>query len=109
MPKVERLLVAEDIRARYKEINAFERELADGGVTVVKCFLHISPEVQQERLLARLDDPSKHWKYNPADIDVRSKWDEYQEAYTGLAAADTVRQRPGTSSRRTASGTGTGR
>lgn len=81
VPKVERLLTAAEIRGRYKEINAFERELADGGVTVVKCFLNISPEVQKERLLARLDDPKKHWKYNPADIDSRSKWSKYQDAY----------------------------
>jgi PPK2 family polyphosphate:nucleotide phosphotransferase len=82
VPKVERLLSTAEIRVRYKEINAFERELADSGTTVVKCFLHISPEVQKERLLARLDDPRKHWKYNPADIDVRSKWSKYQDAYT---------------------------
>ncbi|SDG85965.1 polyphosphate:nucleotide phosphotransferase, PPK2 family [Lentzea fradiae] len=82
VPKVERLLSAAELRGRYKEINAFERELADTGVTLVKCFLHISPEVQKERLLARLDDPRKNWKYNPADIDVRSKWSKYQEAYT---------------------------
>ncbi|WP_093605344.1 PPK2 family polyphosphate kinase [Lentzea waywayandensis] len=81
VPKVERLLTAAEIRGRYKEINAFEKELADGGVTVVKCFLNISPEVQKERLLARLDDPQKHWKYNPADIDSRSKWSRYQDAY----------------------------
>lgn len=82
VPKVEKLLTASEIRARYREINAFEQELADSGVTVIKCFLHISPEVQKERLLARLDDPKKHWKYNPADIDVRSKWSKYQDAYT---------------------------
>ncbi|GLY54553.1 PPK2 family polyphosphate kinase [Lentzea sp. NBRC 102530] len=82
VPKVERLLTAAEIRGRYKEINAFEKELADSGTTVVKCFLHISPEVQKERLLARLDDPRKNWKYNPADIDVRSKWSKYQDAYT---------------------------
>ncbi|GGN04599.1 polyphosphate--nucleotide phosphotransferase [Lentzea pudingi] len=82
VPKVERLLTAAELRGRYKEINAFERELADSGVTLIKCFLHISPEVQKERLLARLDDPRKNWKYNPADIDVRSKWSKYQDAYT---------------------------
>jgi PPK2 family polyphosphate:nucleotide phosphotransferase len=82
VPKVERLLTTAEIKKRYKEINAFEKELADDGTTVIKCFLHISPEVQKERLLARLDDPRKNWKYNPADIDVRSKWSRYQEAYT---------------------------
>ena len=66
---------------RYAMINAFERELARNGVTVVKCFMHVSKHVQRERLLARLDDPTKYWKYNPADVDERGRWDEYQTAY----------------------------
>ena len=43
--------------------------------------LHISPEEQKERLLARLDDPTKHWKYNPGDVDERALWPAYREAY----------------------------
>jgi polyphosphate kinase 2 (PPK2 family) len=43
--------------------------------------LHISPAEQKERLLARLDDPTKHWKYNPGDVDERARWDDYQQAY----------------------------
>ncbi|HEX7308575.1 PPK2 family polyphosphate kinase [Lentzea sp.] len=82
VPKVERLITAAELRGRYREINAFERELTESGTTLIKCFLHISPEVQKERLLARLDDPRKNWKYNPSDIDVRSKWSKYQDAYT---------------------------
>jgi len=75
-------LVPEDVwRGRYAEINAFEAGLAEQGVTVVKCMLHISPDEQAERLLARLDDPCKHWKYNPADLDGRAKWSRYQQAY----------------------------
>ncbi|MEP6981378.1 MAG: polyphosphate kinase 2 family protein [Nakamurella sp.] len=66
---------------RYAQINAFERKVARSGVIIVKCFLHVSYEVQGERLEARLDDPSKHWKFNPADIDERAYWDAYQEAY----------------------------
>ena len=53
------------VARRYDAINRFEAELAAGGTQIVKCFLHISPEEQRERLLARLDDPTKHWKYNP--------------------------------------------
>ena len=60
--------------ARYAAIRDFEAELAANGVTIVKCMLHISPEEQQERLLARLDDPAKRWKYNPGDVDVRARW-----------------------------------
>jgi PPK2 family polyphosphate:nucleotide phosphotransferase len=67
--------------ARFDVINAFEEELAAAGTTVVKCFLHISREEQRERLLARLDDPTKHWKYNPGDLDARARWDDYMTAY----------------------------
>jgi PPK2 family polyphosphate:nucleotide phosphotransferase len=66
---------------RYEEINEFEAELTATGVTIVKCFLHISPEQQKERLEARLDDPTKHWKYNPGDVDERELWPAYAEAY----------------------------
>lgn len=75
-------LVPEDVwRARYGEIAAFEKELAEAGVTVVKCMLHISAQEQAARLLARLDDPTKYWKYNPGDLDSRAKWPRYQQAY----------------------------
>ncbi|MGC4817981.1 PPK2 family polyphosphate kinase [Micromonospora sp. DT63] len=75
-------LVPEPIwRARYDQINAFERELVDDGVTVVKVMLHISYAEQGERLLERLTDPRKHWKYNPSDVDSRAQWDDYQAAY----------------------------
>ena len=66
---------------RFAEINAFERRLARQGVTVLKCFLHISRAEQKERLIARLDDPTKYWKYNPGDVDERARWDDYQLAY----------------------------
>jgi PPK2 family polyphosphate:nucleotide phosphotransferase len=66
---------------RYDAINVFEEGLAARGMSIVKCFLHISPEEQRERLLARLDDPTKHWKYNPADLEDRARWDEFQRAY----------------------------
>jgi PPK2 family polyphosphate:nucleotide phosphotransferase len=67
--------------ARYDSINNFEADLVERGVTVVKCFLHISPEEQRRRLLARLDDPTKFWKYNPADVDERGYWAHYAAAY----------------------------
>ncbi len=66
---------------RYGQINDFEAELAASGVTVLKCFLHISPEEQKARLEARLDDPTKHWKYNQGDVDERKLWPAYMEAY----------------------------
>src|ERR1700754_4818442 len=76
-------LVPEDVwRGRYEEISGFEVELAAQGVTLVKCMLHISAKEQAERLLARLDDPTKRWKYTPADLDARAEWPPYQQAYT---------------------------
>jgi PPK2 family polyphosphate:nucleotide phosphotransferase len=75
-------LVPRDVwSARYDEINEFESELIASGTTVIKCFLHISPEEQRERLIARLKNPAKQWKYNPGDLDARAKWSAYQEAY----------------------------
>jgi PPK2 family polyphosphate:nucleotide phosphotransferase len=66
---------------RYATINRFEERLAEDGCTVIKCFLQISADAQRERLLARLDDPAKYWKYNPSDVDDRQLWPAYQEAY----------------------------
>lgn len=66
---------------RYGLINNWEQKLAEAGTAIIKCYLHITPEDQRERLQARLDDPTKHWKYNPGDLDVRAKWSDYQAAY----------------------------
>jgi PPK2 family polyphosphate:nucleotide phosphotransferase len=66
---------------RIAEIIAFESALVETGTTVIKCFLHISYAEQRRRLLARLDDPTKHWKFNPGDVDERAYWSDYQAAY----------------------------
>ena len=68
-------------RDRYERINDFEKQLVEGGTTIVKCFLHISKEEQRERLQKRLDTPEKRWKFSKADIDERKLWDDYQHAY----------------------------
>ena len=79
--RVHQLVPAEEVEKRYDAINAFEAEVAAAGITLVKCMLHISPKTQKERLLARLEDPTKHWKFNPGDIDERGHWAAYREAY----------------------------
>ena len=80
-----RNLVEESIWGpRYDEINTWEQRLLDAGTIVIKCFLHISSAEQKERLLARLDDPTKHWKYNPGDIEERARWFAYAEAYQAV-------------------------
>jgi PPK2 family polyphosphate:nucleotide phosphotransferase len=66
---------------RYTTINRFEEALAASGTTILKCFLHISFDAWRERQLARLDDRSKHWKFNPGDIDDGALWDDYLVAY----------------------------
>jgi PPK2 family polyphosphate:nucleotide phosphotransferase len=68
-------------RDRYDHINAFERLLADSGVTILKFFLHISKEEQKERFEDRLKEPDKHWKFSRGDLPVRKKWDQYMAAY----------------------------
>jgi PPK2 family polyphosphate:nucleotide phosphotransferase len=79
--KVRKLVAPMHIGRRYNTINRFEKSLADDGCVVLKCFLHISPEEQRERLLARLENPDKHWKYNPHDVDDRLLWPDFQDAY----------------------------
>jgi PPK2 family polyphosphate:nucleotide phosphotransferase len=79
--RVHALAPPDEIERRYGGINEFESNLCAAGVTVIKCFLHISKDKQRDRLLARLDDPAKHWKFNPHDIDERASWDDYTRAY----------------------------
>ncbi|NOT34418.1 MAG: polyphosphate kinase 2 family protein [Candidatus Eisenbacteria bacterium] len=71
---------------RYDAINAFEHELAERGTTVLKFFLHISREEQRERLLARVHDPEKHWKFREGDLEDRERWSEFRAAYSDALA-----------------------
>ncbi|WP_373315295.1 PPK2 family polyphosphate kinase [Asanoa ishikariensis] len=76
-------------RPRYEKINEFEREVVEGGTAVVKVMLHISRDEQRKRLMQRLVDPAKHWKFNPDDLDSRARWDDYHAAYAeALARCD---------------------
>ncbi|MFD3803983.1 PPK2 family polyphosphate kinase [Streptomyces sp. NPDC058611] len=79
--RVRELVPRSVLGRRYGQINRFEQTLADDGVTVVKVFLHISYAEQRERLLERLDNPDKHWKFSEGDIEERGLWPAYQEAY----------------------------
>jgi PPK2 family polyphosphate:nucleotide phosphotransferase len=79
--RVRRLAPESVWRRRYDEINSFEDSLVKDGLTIVKVMLHISYDEQADRLLARLDDPTKRWKFNAADLDDRALWAEYQKAY----------------------------
>jgi PPK2 family polyphosphate:nucleotide phosphotransferase len=79
--RVESLVPESEWSTRYDEINDFEAELVAGGTRLVKCMLNVSFDEQKARLAARLADESKYWKYNPGDVDARSKWPAYMEAY----------------------------
>jgi len=68
-------------QGRYQKINDFERDMTEAGTRIIKVMLHISADEQRARLQERLVDPTKYWKYNPADIDERAKWNDYQAAY----------------------------
>ncbi|HEX8246221.1 MAG TPA: PPK2 family polyphosphate kinase [Longimicrobium sp.] len=81
VPRVEELVPPKVWKKRYRQINDFERMLAENGVTILKFFLHVSRDEQKERLLARLDDPAKNWKFRPGDLEARAKWREYTRAY----------------------------
>ena len=82
--RVHNLVPAEIWKQRYDQINHFERLLAEEGTTILKFYLHINADEQRERLLARLDEPSKRWKFNPGDLKERELWDEYQKAYEAV-------------------------
>jgi PPK2 family polyphosphate:nucleotide phosphotransferase len=75
-------LVPESVwRKRYQQINAFEAMLADEGIAILKFFLHVSKDEQRKRLLERLDDPAKNWKFQAFDLKERDRWDAYTAAY----------------------------
>ena len=82
--RVHELAPAAVIERRYGLINAFEKQLARSGTRIVKFCLHISYEEQRQRLLDRLKDPDKRWKFSEHDIEERAYWDDYMSAY-GLA------------------------
>lgn len=79
--RVHDLVPHEEWETRYERINLFEELLHRNGTTIVKVFLHISKDEQRERLQARLDDPTKRWKFSRGDIQERQLWDDYQKAY----------------------------
>ncbi|CAJ0694830.1 MULTISPECIES: polyphosphate kinase 2 family protein [Ralstonia] len=85
---------AAECKRRYGHINAFEQMLSETGTTIVKCFLHISKDEQRKRLQERIDDPNKHWKFDPADIAERGFWDGYMEAYEAAINATATPEAP---------------
>jgi PPK2 family polyphosphate:nucleotide phosphotransferase len=88
-------LVDKDIwQERFEDIRAFERHLANSGVAVLKFFLHISKDEQRRRLLDRLEEPAKRWKFNVGDIAERKLWDKYMAAYDETIRATSCASAP---------------
>ncbi len=81
-------------RARYAQINAFEKMLADNHVIIRKCMLHVSKEEQHDRLTERLEDPRKNWKFRLDDLEDRARWDDYTEAYREALTLCSTRKAP---------------
>jgi PPK2 family polyphosphate:nucleotide phosphotransferase len=79
---------------RYDNILHFESLLQDAGITVLKCYLHISKSEQKKRLQARLDDPRKHWKLHPSDFDDRALWPQFTQAYEAALSATSTPDSP---------------
>jgi PPK2 family polyphosphate:nucleotide phosphotransferase len=79
--KVKQLAPAKAIEQRYDQINCFEKHLRENGTTILKFMLHISKEEQAKRFRERLENPKKHWKFNPADLEDRKLWNDYRSAY----------------------------
>lgn len=79
---------------RYRHIVEFERMLAEEGTKIVKIFLHISKDEQKQRLQERLDDPAKHWKFNPGDLNDRLLWDDFMAEYENIIAKTSTVEAP---------------
>jgi polyphosphate kinase 2 (PPK2 family) len=95
LPDGQRKMELQDLwKARYEEINDFERVQNKRNIRILKFFLHISKEEQKQRFLARLDDPQKNWKFSAADVHERGYWDEYQQAFEDMLSATSTEYAP---------------
>lgn len=85
---------AAECERRYRQINDFERMLAETGTTILKFYLHISKDEQKKRLEERRDTPEKQWKFQPDDLAVRAQWDAYMAAYEAALSATSTAHAP---------------
>ena len=79
---------------RYRDINEWERHLVGNGIRVVKVFLNLSKREQAKRILKRIDDPTKNWKFSPSDIAERQYWDQYQKAFDAMLSRTSTEWAP---------------
>ena len=96
VPVVNGFIDAKTTAQRYRQINDFERLLCETGTVVMKFLLHIGYDEQRERLQARIDDPTKNWKFSEGDLTVRKQWNAYQKTYDDLLRATSTEWAPWT-------------
>jgi len=94
VPVVEGWIDKAEAKRRFAQINDFERLLVETGTVIIKCMLHIDKDEQRERLQARIDTPGKQWKFSLGDLEVRTKWNAYQEAYDKALRATSTEHAP---------------
>lgn len=88
-------LITEDIwHQRYRQIREYERYLSENGTVILKFFLHVSKEEQKERLLERIENPEKNWKFSPSDTHERTYWDSYMKAYEAMLEGTSTEHAP---------------
>ena len=92
--RVHQLVSPQIWQKRYSQINQFEKQLAEEGTTILKFFLHIDSDEQKQRLLDRINDPTKQWKFNPGDLDERKLWPQYMSAYEDVLNQTSTRWAP---------------
>lgn len=93
--KIPPKFITQDIwKNRFRQIRDFENYLDENGIITIKVFLHISKETQKERLLERIEDKSKNWKFSEADIKEREYWDQYQQCYQEAMVETSTKHAP---------------
>lgn len=92
--KVRNFAPADKVEQRYDQINNFEKHLTENGTTILKFMLHISYDTQGERLLDRLVEPRKRWKFNPGDLEDRKLWPDFMDAYETMVQRTSTEHAP---------------
>lgn len=92
--RVHDLVPASVWKKRYHQINEFERLLTEEGTTILKFYLHIDPDEQKQRLIDRIEDPRKQWKFNPGDLEERKLWGKYMAAFEEMLESTSTTQAP---------------
>ncbi len=94
VPRVREWITKKECSARYDQINDFEKMLGENGTVILKFFLHISRDEQKRRLVERLTDETKNWKFRKNDLEDRAKWDDFTKAYEAALSHTSTKWAP---------------